>query len=63
MDGIKVLVVHGTGGNEGETVLRDDVHHALRAYLKTKSDLESLRPLFLRPRTLPDSRLKFGTAT
>jgi site-specific recombinase XerD len=30
VDGIKVLVVHGKGSNEGETVLRDDVHHALK---------------------------------
>jgi site-specific recombinase XerC len=63
VDGIKVLVVHGRGGNEGEMVLRGDVRHALTAYLKTRGDLELFGPLFSRPRTVPDSRLKLGTAT
>jgi site-specific recombinase XerD len=47
VDGIKVLVVHGKGGREDETVLRDDVHQALTAYLETRGDLKPSSPLFI----------------
>jgi len=45
--GIEVLVVHGKGGHEGETVLRDDVHQVLMDYLSTRGDLEPSSPLFI----------------
>jgi len=47
VDGIKVLVVHGKGGREDETVLRDDVHQTLTAYMETRGDLEPSSPLFV----------------
>ena len=45
--GIRVLVVHGKGGREDETVLRDDVHRTLMDYLETRDDLEPSSPLFV----------------
>jgi site-specific recombinase XerD len=47
VDAIKVLVVHGKGGREDETVLRDDVYQALTVYLSTRGDLKPSSPLFV----------------
>jgi site-specific recombinase XerD len=53
VDGIKVLVVHGKGGREDETVLRDDVHQTLTAYMETRGDLEPSSPLFVGVNLVP----------
>jgi len=48
IEGIRVLVVHGKGGREDETVLRADVHQAIMAYLEARGDdLKAGDPLFV----------------
>ena len=48
VDGIHVLAVHGKGGREDETVLREDVYQALMAYLDTRGDdMKVDDPLFV----------------
>lgn len=46
-DGYWVLRVHGKGGKEADTRVRDDVHAAIVVYLAQRGDLPADAPLFI----------------
>jgi len=46
-EGYWILRVHGKGGREADTRIRDDVYKAIQAYLETRGEVEATDPLFI----------------